>query len=302
MKNESSEKSNAPQFTIIQIDLIYPHPHNPRGTIDPTSLSDLADSIKEKGILEPLLVVPVRDKGKSWDIKSYILVAGHRRLAAAIIAGLSTIPVILRDLSAIEQEEIMLVENLQREDLSLLQEARAFQRLIDQGVTQQDVARKIGVSSARISQRLQILKLPASVQSLYSTGELPITLAPVLMKISSIDRQKQLAQMVASRKIAVGKVEQIAAREQKVRAGKKESPPTASGRPKKTEAQISPTPTIFTRADALAALSGLNGAKTTFKDVRLAFDAACTFCGMAEHPEVCAACFVPHVIKILVQE
>src|SRR5262245_15259090 len=131
-----------PQIKLIALDLLDPHPNNPRGPVDPTSVEDLAASIREKGILEPLLVAPARKSGQNWKIERYVTVAGHRRRAAAELAGLVEVPAIIRDLLPAEQEEVMLVENLQREDLTLLQEARAYQRLQTQhGVTMADLAR-----------------------------------------------------------------------------------------------------------------------------------------------------------------
>jgi len=140
---------------------LYPHPHNPRGVVNPTSVQELADSIKEKGILEPLIVV--RHPGKP---DGFLIVAGHRRRATAELAGLVEASVILRDYSPVEQEEVMLAENIQREQLSPLQEAKAYHRLIAGGQTQMNVARKLGINAARIQSRMVILKLPLSVQRL----------------------------------------------------------------------------------------------------------------------------------------
>jgi ParB family transcriptional regulator, chromosome partitioning protein len=141
----------AEQVISIPLDLLDPHPHNPRGPVDPDSVQELADSISEKGIVEPIVVVPVRSRGTQWKIERSTVVAGHRRLAAARLAGLAEVPAIARELSPIEQEEIMLVENLQREGLSLLQEARAFQRLIDGGKTRWMSPGSLGSAAAGFS-------------------------------------------------------------------------------------------------------------------------------------------------------
>src|SRR5262245_47778192 len=157
-----------PQVQLIALATLDPHPNNPRGPVDPATVEELASSIREKGILEPLIVVPVRNAGQAWKIERYLTVAGHRRRVAAQLAGLAEVPAIVRDLGPAEQEEVMLVENLQREDLTLLQEAKAFRRLADQyGLTGADVARRTGVEKTRVQQRLAILKLSVAAQSLF---------------------------------------------------------------------------------------------------------------------------------------
>lgn len=283
----------------IPLDLLDPHPHNPRGPVDPDSVQELADSIREKGIVEPLIVVPVRGRGTQWKIERYTVIAGHRRLAAARLAGLAEVPAIARDLSPIEQEEIMLVENLQREDLSLLQEARAFQRLIDGGMSQMDVARKLGIGSSRIQQRITILKLPAAIQEMFDQGELPITAAPLLTKIESIDRQERLAQMVASRRLTVPKLEEMVDREiERVETDKAVEKSRSNGKEKRRA--MGPVE-IYTRADAVRDLESKNGKALTFADLRCALEDTCEKCGMEEHPMICNGCPLPQLINNLVK-
>src|SRR5438132_10566410 len=138
--NEPSMNSPAiPSTETRPIDCLRPNPLNPRGELHPAGLQELADSIRAQGVLQPLLVTPAG-----------VVVAGHRRLAAARLAGLSDVPVVARDLDRVQQQEIMLVENLQRQDLSPVEEARAYRRLLDAGHTIAQLARRTGVPSARI--------------------------------------------------------------------------------------------------------------------------------------------------------
>src|SRR5215468_12677192 len=116
--------SSAPTTLTRPIDSLSPNLLNPRGDVDSSGLGELAASIGAQGVLQPLLVTP-----------GGVVVAGHRRLAAARLAGLQEVPVVIRDLDPVQQQEIMLVENLQRRDLSAVEEARAYQRLLDAGHT-----------------------------------------------------------------------------------------------------------------------------------------------------------------------
>lgn len=172
---------NPPQS--LALELLTPNPLNPRGEIDPASVEDLAASIAAQGILQPLLVTP-----------DGVVVAGHRRRLAAIKAGLVEVPVLMRELTEAEQLEIMLVENIQREDLSPVQEARAYRRLVDSGMTQADVARRIGVNHARVQARLKLLELDDEVLERFHRLELPLVFAPVLLKVTEPHQQRPVFQ------------------------------------------------------------------------------------------------------------
>jgi len=150
----------------VPIELIQPNPAQPRRRFDPDELSDLARSIKEKGVLQPLLVRPAGDG-------SFQIVAGERRWRAAQKAGLHEAPVVIRELSDEETLEIAIIENVQRADLSPMEEAEAYQRLMDQfDRTQSDVAGIVGKSRAHIANTLRLLSLPETVRELVETGQL----------------------------------------------------------------------------------------------------------------------------------
>jgi ParB family chromosome partitioning protein len=289
-----------PRIQMIPIGLLDPHPNNPRGPVDPASVDDLVASIREHKILEPLLVAPVRNRSQEWKIDRYLTVAGHRRRAAAELAGLVEVPAIVRDLSPAEQEEVMLVENLQREDLTLLQEARAYRRLQTQyGLTLADVARRVGVDKARVGGRMSILKLPETVQGLFGGRDMPITAVPLLLKVEHPDRQERLAQMISSRRLAVPKLKEMIEKEAEAKATDQAVEKSRGKKPAGGEAPRA-TPK-YSRADAVADLERLNGAALRYSDVLAALNGACGDCGMGAHNEICAACPLPQMVGNLVR-
>ena len=147
----------------VRLSSIEPNRSQPRKSFDDNSLAELADSIREHGILQPLLVRRV--PGASLDGDCYQLVAGERRWRAARMAGLSEVPVVVRDMTEAEVMEFGLIENLQREDLNPLEEAGGYQELIETyGLTQEAVARKVGRSRSAVANALRILRLPEAVR------------------------------------------------------------------------------------------------------------------------------------------
>lgn len=140
------------------IDKIARNPHQPRLTFDHADLEDLISSIREHGVLQPLIVTPQADG-------TYQLIAGERRLRASTIAGLKTVPVIVRDATELQKLELAIIENVQRSDLNPIEEAKAYQRLIDEfGMTQDEVGRKMGKSRPQVGNIIRLLQLPQEIQ------------------------------------------------------------------------------------------------------------------------------------------
>ncbi len=181
------------QFLSIALDRIQRSNYNPRTHFDDAKLKELADSIKEKGVLEPILVrsvdrVPI--EGGEYDETSaqpfYEIVAGERRYRAAKLAGLSEIPVIVRDLSDQEAAEIAIVENAQRADLTPVEEARGFKTLIEQfGYTTEDAAVKMGLSPKTVAQRIRLLRLPGKALDAIESGKLSLGSADYLARMDN---------------------------------------------------------------------------------------------------------------------
>lgn len=181
------------------------NPYQPRVNFKPEELKALADSIREQGVLQPILVV----KGKAG---GYELVSGERRLRAAQLLGWQRIPAVVKA-SATPQEmaEWAIIENVQRDDLSPLEEARAYKRLVDEfALTQEEVAKKVGRQRSTIANSMRLLNLPADIQGLLEKGELQMGHARALLGIESGDAQKAIGGRAAREGWSVRAVEQAA--------------------------------------------------------------------------------------------
>jgi ParB family chromosome partitioning protein len=194
----------------IAIDKLRRNPNQPRTNFDKKALAELADSIKEHGILQPLLV---SDSGHG----SYILIAGERRWRAAKIAGLETVPAIIReDLKEGRELEIALVENLQRRDLTPLEESRAFEHLrTSLGLSQAEIAQRVGFERSTVANSLRLLKLPLPVQELVESGQLSGGHARALLAFNDESVCLEWAQRVIAEGLSVRFLEQAAAEQRK---------------------------------------------------------------------------------------
>ena len=162
------ESVNTAEVRLIPISTIVPNPHQPRKEFDPQALEDLSASIKVQGVLQPILVRPLPD-GKG----GFELVAGERRTRASKMAGLKEIPALVRTLTDMETLAIALIENLQREDLNAIEEARGFQQLLkDFGLNQEELARQVGKSRSALANSLRLLNLPEVIQADIQSGVL----------------------------------------------------------------------------------------------------------------------------------
>ena len=185
----------------ISLDSIQPNRYQPRREFDAGALNELAESIKSYGILQPLIVRALAD-GK------YELIAGERRLRASKIVGLENVPVIIREYTDAQMSEISIIENVQRENLNVIEEAQAYDRLIKEfGHTQEIVAAKIGRSRSHISNMLRLLKLCPTVRALIAKGFLTLGQARPLLAIENEVIQIQAAEMILSEGLSVRKVE-----------------------------------------------------------------------------------------------
>jgi len=190
-------------LTEVPIAAVELNPHQPRTHFDDDSLNELADSIRAVGVLQPLLVRALRPG-------TYQLIAGERRLKAAQRAGLAQVPVIVRDATDAASAEQALIENVHREDLSPLEEAAAYQQLIeDFRLTHDQVAARVGKNRATISNSLRLLALPASVQQLIADRRLSAGHAKVLLGLSDRKEQERLAQQVVRDGLSVRATEAV---------------------------------------------------------------------------------------------
>jgi ParB family transcriptional regulator, chromosome partitioning protein len=193
---------------LIPWEQIVPNPHQPRKHYDEEALQELAESISQHGILQPLLV---RQRGN----ERFELIAGERRHRAAKIAGLTHVPVLIQKANDQEQAEISLIENLQREDLSPVETARAFRTLMREfGLTQQQIGESVGKTQSGIAHVLRLLSLPEELLDSLNRGEIQEGHARVLLRIEDRARQRQLWQQVIAERLSVRKTEQLARGEQ----------------------------------------------------------------------------------------
>ena len=190
----------------IAVDKLKPGHYQPRQEFSKESLQELSTSIKSNGILQPIVA---RKKGDSFEI-----IAGERRWRAAQMAGMHEVPVILREFRDQEALELALVENIQREDLNPVEEAEAYQRLIQEfSLSQQQVADKVGKDRATISNAVRLLGLPAEVLKMITQKELSVGHAKVLLALPTAAQQKELAKQSFKEKLSVRKLEKIVQKE-----------------------------------------------------------------------------------------
>lgn len=183
---------------------IVPNKDQPRKTFDEAALDELADSIRQHGILQPLLVRPIATGG-------YQLVAGERRWRASKRAGLKEVPVVVKELSDTETMEIAIIENLQREDLNPIEEAEGLQALIDKcGFTQEQVAVSVGKSRPAIANSLRLLKLPPEVRDMAKNGEISAGHARALLAFDNEAMIYEAAQNIVKNKMTVRDIERLA--------------------------------------------------------------------------------------------
>ena len=199
----------------IGVDAIERSPFQPRTEFDPEQLRELANSIKQRGVIQPLLVRPLKSTGgmpalQGDGARRYELIAGERRWRAAREAGLTTIPAFIREASDQEVLEIALIENLQREDLNAIEEARAYDQLATQfTLTQEQIAQKVGRSRAAVANSMRLLGLPSEVQSWIADNRLSVGRAKAMLGLPSSAEQRLVAERVLKRSLTVRETEQL---------------------------------------------------------------------------------------------
>ena len=187
-------------FQELPIDSIVPNPYQPREEFDEAGISSLADSIEQVGVLQPILVRPVDD--------GYQLIAGERRWRASRQAGLDVIPAIVREVRDVGALEQAVVENLHRQDLNALEEAAAYQQLIDDfGFTQEELAKRVGKSRPTVTNTLRLLNLPPAIQGLLIDGRLQAAHARALLPVEDRTEQQRLAELAVEEGWSVRQVE-----------------------------------------------------------------------------------------------
>lgn len=200
--NSVEESSQTPvKLKIMEIE---PNREQPRKIFDEAALGELADSIAKHGVIQPLLVRPIKDGG-------YQLVAGERRWRASRMAGLAEVPVVIKELNDSETVELAMVENLQREDLNPLEEALGYKYMMEKlSITQDEAAQKVGKSRPAVANALRLLKLPDEIQSMVENKQLSPGHARALLSFESEAQMLEVAKIIISKGLSVREIEKMA--------------------------------------------------------------------------------------------
>lgn len=200
---ETAAESGSEPEASLPIASIVTNPDQPRKSFDETQLSELSDSIKQNGVLQPILV---RKKGDMYEI-----VAGERRYQASKLAGLKEIPAIIRDIDDAEVFQLALIENLQRSDLTPIEEARGYRQLLDtKGLTQEGLAKILSKSRSAIANTLRLMDLPQEVQDLMEEGQITPGHARAILAVPTEEGRIKLAQKVVAENLTVRQTENLA--------------------------------------------------------------------------------------------
>jgi len=188
------------EIKYVKIDELRSNPYQPRQVFDEEALQELANSIKEHGVFQPIII--------KKSIKGYEIIAGERRVKASKMAGLDEIPAIIRDFTDEEMMEIALLENLQRENLNPMEESRAYKKLIDTlHITQEELAKRLGKSRSYITNMIGLQTLPDTIQTMISDKKMSMGHARVLSKLENEEQQEELAEKVVNEGISVRELE-----------------------------------------------------------------------------------------------
>lgn len=200
------KKDDVKNISYLNIDLVRPNPYQPRKQFGKGSLEELCDSIKQYGVIQPINV-------RKTQSNYYELVAGERRLRAAVMAGLTEIPAIVINIDDNESAVMALIENLQREDLSYMEEAESYNNLInDHGFTQEELAQKVGKSQSTIANKIRLLRLSPMIKKILSDNQLTERHARALLKLHDEQMQLKVLKIVCERGLNVKKTEELVER------------------------------------------------------------------------------------------
>lgn len=223
------------QVQNINIDLIIPNRFQPRLSFDEKALNELAESIKQHGIIQPLIVRQLADK--------YEIIAGERRYKAATLAGLSTVPVIVTNLSDAKSAEVALVENIQRKNLSSIEEALSYKRKIDKdNLTQEQLAKLLGLSQSTVANRLRLLNLSNEVQDALLKEKISERHARSLLQISDKNKQTELLNRIITERLTVRQLDEIIKKELSSPSTYAEEVPSNLEQPLSSEPEAEPIP------------------------------------------------------------
>ena len=194
------ESNNKDKIIYVPVEDILPNRFQPRLAFDEKELNELANSILKYGVIQPIVLRSIGDK--------YEIIAGERRYKASCLAGLKKVPAILNNTDDNTSAEIALLENLQRKNLTVIEEAQSYKKLMDRGFTQEDMASKLGVSQSSIANKMRLLNLPKEVQDALLYNRISERHARTLLSLGNEDLQKNLLSRIISEKLTVKQTEE----------------------------------------------------------------------------------------------
>jgi ParB family chromosome partitioning protein len=201
---------SGPGLSEVAVDLIVPNPMQPRQALDAEALQELADSIREHGLIQPLIVTSIQDTASD---AQYQIIAGERRWEAAKMAGLSMVPVVVKEATPQKMLELALVENIQRADLNPLEEAAAYRQLMDDfGLTQEQVAEKVGKSRVTVANSVRLLRLPDEIKRALAEGQISEGHARALLALNKEADQLKISEAVVKKGLSVRQTEEMVRR------------------------------------------------------------------------------------------
>ena len=207
---------DAPGLSEVDVQHIVPNPRQPRSQLDPDSLRELADSIREHGLIQPLIVTrldPADSTPDQGTESRYQLIAGERRWQAAQIAGLKRVPVVVKEATPQETLELALVENIQRADLNPLEEATAYRQLVDEfGLTQEQIATRVGRSRSSVANSLRLLGLPEEIKVPLAQGRISEGHARAILGLTDPETQLLVLKAIFQRSLSVRQTEELVRR------------------------------------------------------------------------------------------
>ena len=249
-ENDTEDNNEVVSIKISQIE---PNRNQPRRSFDDEALEQLAESIRQHGVLQPILVRPQIYGG-------YQIVAGERRYRASRMAGLSEIPAVIRELGDSETMQLALIENLQREDLSVLEEAKGYKTLIDEyGFSQEDVARTVGKSRSAVANTLRLLGLPEDVMPMLDDGRLSAGHARALLGLEADIDAKQTADKVVGDGLSVRETEALVKKLNSIENGAQKKPAKEKKPPVFTEVEIALSEHMGTKVHISKSKEGMGG-------------------------------------------
>lgn len=255
---EMTDKSGVDQIPVEQIQ---PNPRQPRSQFNESELQELAGSIREHGIIQPLILT----RGDTAD--QYVLIAGERRLMAARLAGLQSVPALVREAGELQRLELALIENVQRSDLNALEEAEAYRQLAeDFSLSHEEIAQKVGKSRAAVTNTLRLLKLPVGVQKALLAGEISAGHARALLGLSTPQAQSAVLGSILKRHLSVRQTEELV---EKLKGERKESPARPPAEPQVLALQERLQDALGTRVDLVRRSKGWTMTIHSYSDEEL---------------------------------